>query len=126
VEPGTVDLVVRGRIGRADGAALCERIRLLLAHGHPAAVVCDVAALTEADLETVEALARLQLTARRLGGEISLRSASVELRELLDLAGLRAVVPCRAPSALESRRQSEEREEPRCVQEEGDSADPIA
>jgi anti-anti-sigma regulatory factor len=99
---------------------------VLLEKGQPAVILCDVAGLTGVDLETVDALARLQLTARRLGGEVTLRRASVEVRELLDLAGLRAVVPCPAPSALEARRQAEEREEPRRIQEEGDPADPIA
>jgi ABC-type transporter Mla MlaB component len=122
----TTDLVVRGRVGRAAGAALCERTRLLLRDGHQAVVVCDVSALTDADLETVEALARLQLTARRLGAEVWLRHASVELRDLLHLAGLHAVVPCRAPLPLEPRGQAEHREEPRRVEEEGDPADPIA
>jgi ABC-type transporter Mla MlaB component len=117
---------VRGRIGRADGAALCEQVRVLLKERQPAVVVCDVAGLSGADIETVEILARLQLTARRLGGEVSLRRASVELRELLDLAGLRGIVPCPVPSALETRRQAEEREEPRRIQEEGDPADPVA
>jgi ABC-type transporter Mla MlaB component len=96
----TTDLVVRGHVGRAAGAALCERTRLLLRDGRKAVVVCDVAALTNADLETVEVLARLQLTARRLGGQVLLRHASVELRDLLHLAGLDAVVPCPgAPTA---------------------------
>jgi hypothetical protein len=85
-----------------------------------------VGELTDADLETVEALARLQLTARRMGGEVWLRRASVELRDLLHLAGLEAVVPCPAPLALEARGQAEHREEPRRVEEEGDPADPIA
>lgn len=39
-------------------------------------------------LEVVEALARLQLQARRLGCEIKVRDACVELRGLLDLVGL--------------------------------------
>lgn len=40
------------------------------------------------DFTTVDHLARLQLTARRLGGEIRLTAVSPRLRELLDLAGL--------------------------------------
>jgi ABC-type transporter Mla MlaB component len=126
VERGTTELVVRGRIGRADGAALCERARLLLGDGHHAVVVCNVGALTDADIETIEALARLQLTARRLGGTVRLRHASAELRELLHLAGLGAVVPCSAGLPFQPRGQAEHREEPRRVEEEGDPADPIA
>ncbi len=40
------------------------------------------------DLAVVEALARMQLAARRLGGQIQVRDVSTELKELLDLAGL--------------------------------------
>jgi hypothetical protein len=89
-------------------------------------VVCDVGGVSDADLETVEALARLQLTARRLGGKVWLRHASVELRELLHLAGLEGVVPCRAGFPFEPRGEPEEREEPRRVEKEGDPTDPVA
>jgi hypothetical protein len=41
---------------------------------------------------TVDALARVQLAARRLGLELPLRNASRELRELLDFAGLSEVL----------------------------------
>ncbi len=40
------------------------------------------------DLAAVDALARLQLSARRLGGRVRLRDVSQELAELLDLVGL--------------------------------------
>ncbi len=40
------------------------------------------------DLSAVDALARLQLAARRLGCSIRLRDACAELTELLDLVGL--------------------------------------
>jgi hypothetical protein len=40
------------------------------------------------DLALVDALARTQLRARRLGGAIQLRHGSKELLELLDLVGL--------------------------------------
>jgi hypothetical protein len=44
------------------------------------------------DLALVDALARLQLVARRLGCSIRLRHASAELLGLLDLLGLAEVV----------------------------------
>lgn len=44
------------------------------------------------DLETVDALVRLQLAARRLGGAVRLLDACDGLVELLDLAGLRREV----------------------------------
>jgi anti-anti-sigma regulatory factor len=48
--------------------------------------------LADPDLRTIDALARIQLSARRLGRELRLRNASSELAELLDLAGLRGVI----------------------------------
>ena len=53
-------------------------------------VVCDVEAL-DASAVTVDALARLQLTAVRHGLEIRLRGASAELVELIGLMGLERV-----------------------------------
>ncbi|MEA2704847.1 MAG: hypothetical protein QOJ69_2204 [Actinomycetota bacterium] len=44
------------------------------------------------DLSVVDALARLQLAARRLGCAIRLRDVSSELAELLDLVGLCVLV----------------------------------
>lgn len=50
--------------------------------------LCRVADLGPADLATVDALARLQLVARRRGWSIGLRGRSEELRRLRDLLGL--------------------------------------
>ena len=55
-------------------------------------VVCDVAC-ARADAETVEALARLQLAARRHGCRVRLRHASDDLRQLIAFMGLRDVFP---------------------------------
>src|SRR3989442_13919964 len=57
----------------------------------PSTIVCDVGALAP-DAVAVDTLARLQLTARRLGLEIRLRHASSELQELLAFVGLRDVL----------------------------------
>jgi hypothetical protein len=54
-------------------------------------IVCDVGSLPP-DVAAIDALARLQLTARRLGLEIKLRQASSELQDLLAFAGLRDVL----------------------------------
>ena len=75
-------------------------------------------------MATVNALARLALTARRLGRRVRLRHASPELTELLAYVGLAEVIPCAQPSCLEASGQSEEREEPGGVEEESDPADP--
>jgi hypothetical protein len=63
-------------------------------------------------LEIVDALARLQLAARREGYRIEVTRAPAELVELVELAGL-----CEA-LGVEPRRQPEEREERVGVEEE--------
>jgi hypothetical protein len=88
-------------------------------------VVCDVEAADPADIGTVGALARMQLTARRSGSEIRLRRASQDLRNLIALAGLSGVVPCAELLPVEVEREPEQREEPLGVEEEGDSGDPV-
>ena len=68
----------------------------------------------------VDALARLQLVARRCGFELSVVNISDDLRGLIELAGLSTVL------ALEPRRQPEEREQRLGVEEEGQLDDPPA
>jgi len=80
-------------------------------------IVCDVRALGCVDLRTIDALAHLQLAARRLGGVVVLRGASRELVELIEFAGLEDVL------RLEPRGQPEEREQRVRVQEEGEFDD---
>jgi ABC-type transporter Mla MlaB component len=122
--PRTIVVVVGGPIAPGGIAALCERVRVLL-EGSPAdQVVCDVSALVDPDAVSVEALARLQLTARRLGRRIRLRHACGELKELLSLMGLREVLGLVPESGLEPKGQAEEREQRLGIQEEGDPADP--
>jgi ABC-type transporter Mla MlaB component len=70
-------------------------------------LVCDVRGV-EADVGTVDALARLQLAARRLGLEISLAGVSRDLRQLIDLCGLAEALPDAAtPRAAEAARTAE-------------------
>ncbi|MFJ5529733.1 STAS domain-containing protein [Streptomyces sp. NPDC093261] len=73
---------------RDEVAALCEDVRALLEGTGAAVVVCDVAALRPVTLAAVDALARLQLAARRAGGRIRLRDPAPALRALLELAAL--------------------------------------
>jgi len=55
-------------------------------------VICDVRG-AEADVATVDALARLQLKAKRLGCRMWLRNASAELLQLVAFMGLADVLP---------------------------------
>ncbi|MGH8934445.1 MAG: STAS domain-containing protein [Egibacteraceae bacterium] len=90
--PGPIVVVLGGAIGRAAVLALCERVRVALEGCDARVVICDVGEVTDPDIGTVDALARLALTARRLGGEVRLRQACGELQELLALVGLDDVV----------------------------------
>jgi hypothetical protein len=54
------------------------------------------------DLGVVDALARLQLAARRLGGELLLRHPDPELVGLLELVGLAGVLAVEAGAAGEA------------------------
>jgi ABC-type transporter Mla MlaB component len=123
--PGSIDLILVGPIAYADIPALCARAGTLLKSGDADRLICDVAAVADPDAVTIEALARLQLTARRLGSQVRLRNVSGELQELLDFVGLNGVLPLSARSRIEARRQAEEREVRGGVEEEGDPADEI-
>jgi hypothetical protein len=67
------------------------RLGMLLATTRATATVCDVAG-AKPDAATVEALARLQLAARRYGSALLLRNAAPELLELVALMGLESVL----------------------------------
>ena len=90
----------------------------------PNLVICDVTALTEPDLETVDAIARLELTARRQGARLLLVHAREDLCRLLALAGLRDVVRVGSVLGLERGREPEQREQMRGVEEEARPDDP--
>jgi ABC-type transporter Mla MlaB component len=119
----SVVLVVDGPIEPADVVPLCERVRAALARGDADVVTCDVGSLLDVDLVTVDALARMLLTARRTGGSVQVRGASAELLRLLDLAGLTEIVPRTNESPFEMVRQAEAGEQGR-VEEVVDVHDP--
>jgi ABC-type transporter Mla MlaB component len=95
-----VAFTVSGPIARDDLPGLCERVRALLSSSYAEIALCDVAGV-EPDAVTVDALARLQLAARRHGCQVRLRDASDDLLELVDFMGLTDVLPDRwAPTTL--------------------------
>jgi ABC-type transporter Mla MlaB component len=85
--PGALTFRVWGPIEREDLPGLCDRVCALLSAARPREAVCDVDGVP-ADAVTVDALARLQLAARRAGCTIRLRGASPELRALVAFLGL--------------------------------------
>jgi ABC-type transporter Mla MlaB component len=89
--PDTVELAIRGPIARADLPGLCNRVCAILGARRPAVALCDVRGV-DPDAVTVDALARLQLAARRHGCEVRLRNASPTLLDLVELMGLTDVL----------------------------------
>jgi ABC-type transporter Mla MlaB component len=89
---------------------LCERLRMLLERSTVDVVDCDVRAVDRADVTVIDALARLALTAQRLGGRLRLVHASSNLSDLLVFAGLDEVVGLGRRLPLEPEGQVEEGE----------------
>ncbi|MFG2522847.1 STAS domain-containing protein [Streptomyces sp. NPDC048527] len=114
------DLALAGPLGRGDVPHLCDQVRTACARAPAREIVCDVAAVTTADLATVDALARMQLAARRAGSGLRLRDPSPALWALLQLVGL----PGLGGLVVEMERHAEQREIARCVQEAVESGDP--
>jgi ABC-type transporter Mla MlaB component len=88
----TVAFAVRGPIARSDLPGLCERICSLLERSSACVALCDVAGI-EPDAVAVDALARLQLAARRYACRVRLRNASSDLLGLVAFVGLEDVLP---------------------------------
>ena len=103
-EPGPVRLgmVISGELD-ADGIAdLCRRLRDRLidvsANGGAPTVDCELALRGAPNLTTIEALARLQLTAHRGGASITFRCRDGDLVELVQLVGLHEIVDVTTPA----------------------------
>jgi len=96
--------------------ALCAELAGMLRGAPGGVVTCDVAAVARPDVATVEALARLRLTAGRHGRRLVVRGAGPVLLDLVRLVGL--------TDLLEVSGQSEEREQARSVEEVVDGRDP--
>ncbi|GAA0899516.1 STAS domain-containing protein [Virgisporangium aurantiacum] len=99
------DLADRLRGSRGDGSLYGGAAR--------GTVVCDVRAVVRPDVVTLEALARLRLTARRHGYALVIDGAGPHLAGLIGLLGL-----------SEAFRQPEQREEAVGVEEVVDARDP--
>jgi ABC-type transporter Mla MlaB component len=87
----TVHAQIRGPLQRRDLPGLYARICAQLAATHGGTLVCDVAEVA-VDAVAVEALARLQLGARRNGCRVVIADAPAELDELIQLFGLEEVL----------------------------------
>jgi STAS domain len=122
IGPRAIVVVLAPPLAHADIRSLCLRVRDVLERHPGEAVICDVGAFVDPDAVTVDALARLQLTARRCGSCVRLRNAHVQLRALLALTGL-DVVCGSFGSSLEPGGKAEEGEDAIGVEEEADPGD---
>ena len=105
---------------RTDDFLRTHRSLVQMTTPPPKTIVCDVSELAGADLETVDALARLALVLRRSGHDLWLRHVSRELRELLAFAGLLGVL------VVEPGGEAEEWEQVLGVEEHRELGDPAA
>ncbi len=77
----------RSSVRRPDGDAT-----VVLAVGGAEIARWPLAGSSRPDLAVIDSLARLALTARRLGGAVTLRGAGPELLALIDFVGLDDVI----------------------------------
>jgi len=91
LEVRLVPVSIRGPLQRSDLPGLYARVCALFTANRAATLVCDVAEVA-VDAVAVEALARLQLGARRHGCTVRLLSAPRELIDLASFMGLGEVV----------------------------------
>jgi ABC-type transporter Mla MlaB component len=89
--PRTITFAIWGPIEPEDLPGLCKRVCALLMSARASVALCDVSSVA-ADAVTVDALARLQLAARRQRCLIRLRGASDDLRALVAFMGLEDVL----------------------------------
>ncbi|HYB30350.1 MAG TPA: STAS domain-containing protein [Solirubrobacteraceae bacterium] len=90
--PRSIMFTIKGPIERDDLPGLRDRVCALLEGSGATVAWCDVTGVA-ADAVTVDALARLQVAARRHRCRIRLLGASDELRELIAFIGLEDVLP---------------------------------
>lgn len=94
LEPTATILELSGQLDRTDLPAFREQARAAIGRSEADQVVCDLGRLGRPDAATVEALAWVQLEARRLGRRVVFRDACGELRDLVAFVGLDEALPC--------------------------------
>lgn len=90
--PTTISFEIRGPLLRGELPALYARFCAAVTEHAPELVLCDVGGIAP-DAVAVDALARMQLAARRSRCTVLLCNASDDLRELVAFMGLRDVLP---------------------------------
>jgi ABC-type transporter Mla MlaB component len=87
----TISFSIHGPIAPGDLPGLCDRVCGLLRSSGAGEALCDARSVAP-DAVVVDALARLQLAARRSGCRVRLQHASDELRALVAFMGLENVL----------------------------------
>ena len=82
----TIAFAIHGPILRSDLPGLCDRVCAILTDAPADEALCDVRGVEP------DALARLQLAARRRGCRVRLRNASPALLDLVTFMGLTEVL----------------------------------
>ena len=108
--PRTRTIVVPAMVEARAVAGLCAQVRELGAGRRGEPIECDIGAVVAPDATTLDALARMELTARRYGTTIHFENACPRLVDLLDLIGLGDALAARS-SVVAVDRQPEEREQ---------------
>ena len=130
MEPGarrTIRVAVRPHLARDEVRALGEKLVRRLREGDVAEVQVDVSSIRAPDVVHVDAIARMQLAARRQDSRVRLIGPCPRLMELLVLVGLEDMFPDEVEtSGLEMHREPEHREQPLDVEVGVDPGDPIA
>ena len=91
-EPTTIAFTIRGPIERGDLPGLYARVCSLFERMRPQVAFCVLDGV-RADAVVADALARLQLGARRRGCQVRLRNAPADVLQLLAFMGLSEVLP---------------------------------
>jgi MFS superfamily sulfate permease-like transporter len=117
--PSTVTVYTLRPVTRADIPALCADLAERLRSRDPGVVICDVVGVQEPDVVTVEALARLRLTARRHGWVLHVYGADQHVLSLVRFLGL-------GDALAQAGGQAEEREQVGGVEEVVDRRDASA
>lgn len=124
--PRTIRLVVRPGLAPGDMRPLADRLVRVLRRDDVAEVLVDVSRVRSPDIGYVDALARLQLGARRYGSRVRLIGPCPRLLELLALVGLEEVLPADDGWSGDLHREAEHGEEPVDIEVGVDPGDPVA
>jgi ABC-type transporter Mla MlaB component len=120
-------VAVRPHLAREEVRALGEQLVRRLSEGDVAEVQVDVSSVRRPDVAYIDALARIQLVARRHDSRVRLIGPCSRLLELLVLVGLEDTFRDEGDtSGLELHREPEHREQPLDVEVGVDPGDQIA